>query len=346
MCLLVFGSFLSTLPLQAGPFQSEGAKSPSVQPAKDTETKDPYSNLFPEVVATVNGKSVYGRELEGAIRNELISIGSPRWTSLKEDYRGQLVYNSITSIINSALVYAEAVAAGIGVTDAEVQDEYLKMTQMFKNDAEMNAYLKSRHTDQETVVAEIQKSLVVSKYIDETIRKKISVTPKEMSDYYAANPNAFRHPDIVRTSQILIESGDTPASDAKARQLAETALERAQKGEDFGALAREYSMSLSASQGGDVGFSDRASLAPEYADVAFSLPVGGVKMVKIPEGYRIIKVTDKKKEGKSTLQDAEASLLDFLSNEKAQIEITKLINRLRDKSEIEILIPSGVSINP
>ena len=75
VCLLVLGSFLFAFPLQSGPFQTEGATS-SVKPDKKTEAKDIYSDLFPEVVATVNGESIYGRELERAIRNDLIQIGS------------------------------------------------------------------------------------------------------------------------------------------------------------------------------------------------------------------------------------------------------------------------------
>ena len=343
--LWIVGTFLLALPLQAVPLQSKDAKA-SGAGNKNTGFRDNYTDLFPEVVARVNGEPVYGVQLEREIRDELAQIGSPKWTNLREDYRGQLVYNSITSLINSKLIYTEAVSKGIGATDDEVQDEYLSMSKMFRNEEEMNAFLQSRHIDQDTMIAELHKNLVITKFIDETIRKGITVTPKELSDYYSAHLDEFKHPDIVRTSQIFIESGDTPESETKAKQLAESLLERIKNGEDFAKLANEYSKSTTAAQGGDVGYSDKASLAPEYADVAFSIPVGETRLVKMPEGYRILKVTDRKKEGTATFEEAKESLSGFLTDEKAKTEISKLLNQLRDQSEIEILIPAGMPLNP
>jgi parvulin-like peptidyl-prolyl isomerase len=344
--LLVALAFLLVLPLQAGPLQSKDAKTSSGAPAENEKSRDIYTGLFPEIVARVNGEPVYGVQLERAIRDELVPMGSPKWTDLREDYRGQLVYNSITALVNSKLIFAEAVSNGIGATDAEVQDEYLRASKMFRNVEEMNAYLKSRHIDQDTMIAELHQNIVITKFVDEAIRKGITVTPKEITDYYSAHPDEFKHPDLVRISQIVIESGATPESDAKARQQAEAILKRIESGEDFAKLAGEYSVGPTASQGGDVGYSDKASLAPEYADVVFSLPVDGVKMIKMQQRYQILKVTDKKKEGIATLEEAKEQLIEFLREQQVQAMIRKLLNRLRDESEIEILIPAGVPLNP
>ncbi len=88
------------------------------------------------------------------------------------------------------------------------------------------------------------------------------------------------------------------------------------------------------------------NIAPEYAEAAFSLPVGSVKLVKTEFGYHIIKVTDKKKEGLATLEEVKQELTDFLKNQKAQAELDKLVNQLRDSAKIEILIPAGQPLTP
>ena len=100
-------------------------------------------------------------------------------------------------------------------------------------------------------------------------------------------------------------------------------------------------MDGSASQGGDVGFTSKEALAPELAEAAFSLPIGGVQLVKTQYGYHVLKVTDKKKEGLSTLQEVKDQLTDFLKNQKSESELTKLVNQLRDQGKVEILIPAG-----
>jgi parvulin-like peptidyl-prolyl isomerase len=167
-----------------------------------------------------------------------------------------------------------------------------------------------------------------------------------MAKYYSSHPTEFQHPDIVRTSHILIQpAGDAPEQDTLAKQRAEAILARVKKGEDFAKLAKENSVDGSASQGGDVGFSSKDSLAPDYAEAAFSLPVGGVKLIKTAYGYHILKVTDKKKEGLSTLEESKDQLTAFLKDQKSQSELAKLVNKLRDEAKVEIVIPAGQPLN-
>jgi peptidyl-prolyl cis-trans isomerase C len=87
-------------------------------------------------------------------------------------------------------------------------------------------------------------------------------------------------------------------------------------------------------------------MAPEYAEAAFSLPVGGIKLVKTQYGYHIIKVTDRKKEGLAPLEEVKTELMQFLKNQKSQTELDKLVNELRNTAKIEILIPAGQPLNP
>ena len=167
------------------------------------------------------------------------------------------------------------------MTDAEVQAELDKIAKSYKSDAEMNAALASQNTDRATLQKNLYESLAIAKFVDETINKKIVVTPEELSKFYSSNPTQFNHPDIVRISHILIQpAGDTAQQDAIAQERAKALLARLKKGEDFAKLARENSVDASASQGGDVGFMSKKNIAPEYAEAAFSLPVGSVKLIK------------------------------------------------------------------
>ncbi len=346
--------FSQTAPKAQGPkagapaaTAKQPAKPEPAKPEEDEVIPPAESNaIFPTIVARVNGKAVAGRDLEAIVRRELSSIGSPEWKNLREDYRGQLTLNGLNTLINAKLVYQKALASGVKATDAEVQAELQKIAKTFKSDAEMNAALAKQLTDRAALEKDMYQSLAVSKYISENIDKKVTVTPEEVAKYYTSNPNEFQHPDIVRTSHILIPAGDTAAEDALAKKRAEDVLARVKKGEDFAKLAKEYSTDASASQGGDVGFSSRDALVSEYAEAAFSLPVGGVKLVRTELGYHIIKVTDKKKEGLSTLEEVKPQLTEFLKNQKAEAELTKLVNQLRDQAKIEILIPAGQPLQP
>ena len=77
--------------------------------------------------------------------------------------------------------------------------------------------------------------------------------------------------------------------------LAEEIQERAAAGEDFDALAQEYSDDQgTAQQGGDLGFFERGSMVAPFENAAFALDVGEVSgVVETPFGLHIIKVDDR-----------------------------------------------------
>lgn len=334
-------------PAASAPAPAQDAK-PQPKPAEDDVIPPAAPNaIFPAVVAMVNGKAILGRDLEGLIRRELASIENPEWKNLREDYRGQLIYNKLMTLINSKLLYQKAVAGGTKVADAEVQAELQKAAKNYASDAAFNAALASQNIDRVTLEKTLNESLTISKYIDETITKRIDVTQEELSKYYSSNPAQFNHPEIVRTSHILIQpAGDTPEQDTIAKERAEALLSRVKKGEDFAKLARENSVDGSASRGGDLGFASKDGMAPEYAEAAFSLPVGSIKLVRTQYGYHIIKVTEKKKEGLATLEEVKPELTGFLKNQKAETELNILVNELRNNAKVEILIPAGQPLNP
>jgi parvulin-like peptidyl-prolyl isomerase len=331
------------------------SSSPAPTPAKETQANTGEDEqippagpnaIFPAIVAKVNGEPILGRDLETLVHRELAPIGNPEWKNLREDYRGQLTLSAINTLINQKLLFQTAIESGTKVTEAQVQAEMEKIAKTFQTDADMNAALASQMTDRAMLEKDLRQRLLITQYLNNNIIAKISVTPEEVTKYYAAHPSEFQHAETVRTSHILIPAGETAEQDALARQRAETILARAQKGEDFAKLAKEYSVDSSASRGGDIGFNTRDSLTPEYGDAAYSLPVGGIKMIKSSFGYHIIKVTDKKKEGLATLEEVREQLTAFLKDQKAQAEETDLINHLRDQGNIEILIPAGQPLKP
>ncbi|OOG23163.1 peptidylprolyl isomerase [Thioalkalivibrio denitrificans] len=67
---------------------------------------------------------------------------------------------------------------------------------------------------------------------------------------------------------------------------------RIQGGEDFAALAKEYSSCPSGKQGGELGSFGRGQMVPEFDQVVFSAPVNEVQgPVRTQFGYHLLEVT-------------------------------------------------------
>ena len=85
----------------------------------------------------------------------------------------------------------------------------------------------------------------------------------------------------IKCSHILVEKHSEAIS----------LLERIQKGEKFGKLAREFSLDTgSAKREGNLGYFGRGKMVKEFEKSAFSLQTGQIsEPVKTQYGYHIIK---------------------------------------------------------
>jgi peptidyl-prolyl cis-trans isomerase C len=208
------------------------------------------------------------------------------------------------------------------------------------SDAEFNAALARQFLDRNMLRQRLEQDLTIAKYIS-SLSEAITVTPEEISKYYADNPAMFAHPDIIRASHILLRFEGTPDLEDKVRERAESLLARVKQGEDFAALARENSEDASATEGGDIGYAARNALETNFADAVFSMSVDEIRLVRSRFGYHIVKLTDKKLEGIAPLDEIREDLAGIMRQEKAQAELARIINQLQEQANIEILISPG-----
>ncbi len=97
---------------------------------------------------------------------------------------------------------------------------------------------------------------------------------------------------VVRASHILIQFGEDKEA---AKREATSIMNRAKRGEDFAALAKEYSKDPgSAANGGDLSWFGKGRMVQPFEEAAFNAAVGQVVgPVETQFGWHIIKVTDR-----------------------------------------------------
>jgi peptidyl-prolyl cis-trans isomerase D len=165
------------------------------------------------------------------------------------------------------------------------------------------------------------------------LESKVSVNDSQLKAYYeeqkAKTPERFTQAERRRVRHILLQVTD-PKEDAAVKAKAEAILKRAQGGEDFAKLAKEFSQDTgSAGAGGDLGFSERKVWVAPFADAAFGMrEVGEIRgPVKTQFGYHILKLEGIQAPAVKTFDDAKAEL----EAEYRRNEGERLFNNAQDQ---------------
>jgi len=96
-------------------------------------------------------------------------------------------------------------------------------------------------------------------------------------------------PDSVKASHILIDPAKV-GGEAQALKMADSLKNLVQKGADFAALAKTYSVDGSKDQGGDLGTFARGIMVPEFENAAFNGKVGDYRIVKTQFGIHLVHI--------------------------------------------------------
>jgi peptidyl-prolyl cis-trans isomerase D len=152
------------------------------------------------------------------------------------------------------------------------------------------------------------------------MRPSITVTDDELRQYYNQHKTEYSLPDRVKAQHILFKTqGKKPEEIAAIREKARQVLDRAKKGEDFGALAKQFSEDTSASNGGDLGSFTRGQMVPEFERVAFSLMPNTISdLVDTQFGIHIIKVNEKENARERPFDEVKETIRPVVATVKAE----------------------------
>ena len=276
-------------------------------------------------------------------------IGTERYKSvMQRTYRGG--YASFERSLSEDLVERQWVALvtqPVTVNDVELREIFRKRTEKTSIDYVLLT-AADQQLDSEPTEAELRGWY--DDHLDDFMRdsgwniryvvidrqaqlQAIEIGAAEIRAYYDSNQATYTHPEQRRARHILfrVEPGATDEEREGVRQAAQSALERAQGGEDFAALVRELSDDqVSAAQDGDLGLFGRGQMLGPFEDAAFSASVGELTPVTETDfGFHVIEVTDSRPAGVTALEEVEADIRRLLQFRQIDVRMTTEANRIR-----------------
>jgi peptidyl-prolyl cis-trans isomerase C len=297
----------------------------------------PETQASQEKVAVVNGTVIsrndFDREMSGLVQR-LVAQGR----SLSDGQFQELRKNVLENMINLELLYQESQKRGVKVKEVAIEEHLKLLRKGFSNEDEFQKALKEMNLSDADFRSHIEKNLSVQQFVDKEVVQGISVSDKEVRTYYDSHPEFFKRPEQVRASHILIKVD--PQADASQRDLALKRIKEIQqmlqKGQDFAALAKEFSQGPTAARNGDLGYFGRGQMVKPFEKIAFALRPGEVSgIVETQFGYHLIKCTDKKPESTFAYEDVKTKLHDYLKREKERAEVASYLEKLKGKAKVE-----------
>ncbi len=276
------------------------------------------------VVAVVNGEKIEADEFNRRYRQEAASahVLPPGRPEAIRQFKEEI----LNVIIQEKLMAMHARERHLTVGEEEFAARIEEARREYPA-AGFDAMLKQEKVDFETWKRGLRQRMLMEKLVRQEVNAHVSLTSKEVEDFYERNKAAYVREKRVRVAQIVL----------RKRHLAESVRSRLKKGEDFAKVAQEVSIAPEAARGGDLGFFARGMMPEEIDAAVFSLPVGGLsRVIKSPYGYHVFKVLERDEGGPGRAPDMDETVRADARRWKEEQAYADWLRGLRANAQVRI----------
>jgi parvulin-like peptidyl-prolyl isomerase len=276
-------------------------------------THQDYEAAF---VAAARAKFYHGKPPEGELARLQRSVGE--------------------QVVARVLLLDEAKRRGLSTDTAAVQQQVAVYEARYASSAK---WQEVRAQALPPLVRKLEQDNLLA-LLEASVRATARPDAAEVHAYYAANPAKFTEPQRTHVSVILLRVDPSAPREQwiKTDEQAQALLARVRGGEDFAALARQYSADASAANGGDMGYLHDGML-PEVAEQALAaLQPGQVTdTLRVLQGIAVFRLVER----------TPSKLLDFeaVKVRAAELAQRELADRLWHGLREELLAKAAVRVD-
>ncbi len=182
---------------------------------------------------------------------------------------------------------------------------------------------------------ELKEDIMAETLLKEFAYKKISVSPKDVRNYYLKHPEEFSEEKEVKVRQILIKAlPNAKEAEKKAQEI----YQRAKAGEDFAELGKQFSQDQKASTGGLYEHAEVKQLIKDLREAALALEQGEISQpVRSPVGFHIFKAEEVKPARTPSFEEVQDEITNRLIQEEMKRRKKEYVQNLKKKAVIKIM---------
>src|SRR5665213_672886 len=336
--------------MAAGVISAQAATMPTSASKTNSSPVDAMTTLFGDpVIVKGNGFEIKRSELD-----KMVDGAKANAAAHGQELTPGTEINILNQLITIQLLLQKATPADQAAGKIASDTQFTNLLEHFGSAEALARQLKAvGMTEQELRSKATQESVANAALLREL---NFNITEAMSLDYYSNHTAAFEEPEKAHVEHILLMTMDpntrAPLSTnavAAKRKLIDDLLKRSKGGEDFAALAKQYSDDTTTKDsGGELQPFARGQMVPEFEAAAFSLKPGQISdVVTTMFGFHIIKMLDlapAKQYGYTDeipeiSQTVAAICKKQLEAEQMQKQAPAYVQKLRAADKVQILDP-------
>lgn len=299
-------------------------------------------DVVDRIVAIVNDDIISLYELNQAFkpyRDKIRAMGYSLENERKMLF--QVREELLNQLVSQKLTDQEIARLQITVDEAEVDAAIERFKQIsYKTDETLRESLKLDGLTMEDYRREIKNQLLRNRLMTIEVKSRIVITQEEIRQYYEKHAEAFAGTRSYHLRNIIMRVPEGASEDEKAavRRRMEAVLDKLMQGRPFDDLARVYSESSLAAEGGDLGFFRLDEIAPQLREALKDLKAGQhTGVIDTEQGYQVFWVEEIRHAAGKSLAEAAPEIEEKLYNEIVNDKFQAWLKKLREQSHIKII---------
>ncbi|RFF06772.1 peptidylprolyl isomerase SurA [Salmonella enterica] len=246
-----------------------------------------------KVAAVVNNGVVLESDVDGLMQSVKLNAGQAG-QQLPDD--ATLRHQILERVIMDQIILQMGQKMGVKITDEQLDQAIANIAKQNNMTMDqMRSRLAYDGLNYSTYRNQIRKEMIISEVRNNEVRRRITVLPQEVDALAKQIGTQNDASTELNLSHILIALPENPTSEQvnDAQRQAESIVEEARNGADFGKLAITYSADQQALKGGQMGWGRIQELPGIFAQALSTAKKGDiVGPIRSGVGFHILKVND------------------------------------------------------
>ena len=251
------------------------------------------------IVAVVNSEPITSNELRMRTARTAQQMAQQNTPVPPESVLTQQV---LENLITEKALQQQARDTGIKVDDMLVDQAEANVARQNGMDvAQMRRRLAADGLSLERFRTDLRTQLLLTRLREREVDGRVRVTDLDIDQFIREQQASVDQTGVEMNLGhvlVVVPENATPAEVTTLQAKAQGIADRARKGDDFAALAREFSNAAEAASGGALGLRAADRYPTLFVESTQALPVGGIAgPVRSPAGFHILKVLERERAG-------------------------------------------------